>query len=195
MKTPEELQAEVDLLAANNLKLTKELKDFRKKATTEIDPDKFAAMESEVEELRSSLAKAEKTSKTEIEKRDKSLTEKDGALQRLLIDGGLTDAMVKAGVRPELMPAVKAMLSQKASIKADGEAYQAIMGDKPLSEAVTAWAASDEGKHFVSAPASSGGGAAGGGGKPSPQKGDLGGDKKSRVAALATRFPELSSKA
>lgn len=93
-----------------------------------------------------------------------------------------------------MMPAVKAMLKQQTSIKAEGSDYLALMGDKPLSEAVIEWAQSDAGKPFVVAPDNSGGGAAGGavnGSGPSP-KGNLGGTREQRVNAIKNRFPELN---
>jgi hypothetical protein len=67
------------------------------------------------------------------------------------------------------------------------------MGDKPLVDAVAEWASSDEGKHFISAPANSGGGAAGGNGSQQniAPKGNLGGDKTQRVNAIKQMFPNL----
>ena len=169
--TPEELQTKLDelsksneALAAKNRELLSEVKTYKAKAKgADIDPEEHAKLQSEVEELRIQLDKSSKSAKTEAEKLQKALTEKDGALQSILIDGGLTEAMVKAGVRPELMPAVKALLRSRAAIKADGGQYQAVMGDKAIAEAVSEWAASDEGKHFVAAPANNGGGALGAG--------------------------------
>lgn len=169
--TPEELQTKLDelsksneALAAKNRELLSEVKTYKAKAKgADIDPEEYAKLQTEVEDLRAALDKTSKASKIEAEKLQKVLAEKDGALQSILIDGGLTEAMVKAGVRPELMPAVKALLRSKAAIKADGGAYQAVMGDKAIAEAVAEWATSDEGKHFVAAPANNGGGALGAG--------------------------------
>ena len=165
MKTVEELQTELDSVVAKNRELLNELKAAKAKAKgAEIDPEEFAKLQTETEELRATLAKTERTGKTEIERLSKALSDKDGALQNFLIEGGLTEAMVKAGVRPELMPAAKALLKAKASIKEDAGSFTALMGDKPLADAVREWASGDEGKHFVSAPASNGGGAPGGSG-------------------------------
>lgn len=164
MKTPEELQSEIDALAENNANLVRELKAARKKAAgAEINPEDHANLQAEVEELRGKLTTVEKSGKTEIEKLTKALTEKDGALQGFLIEGGLSDALAKAGVLPALMDGAKAMLKAQAAIKADGGNYQALIGDKPLAEAVKEWASSDVGKHYTAAPQNSGGGATGGG--------------------------------
>lgn len=56
------------------------------------------------------------------------------------------------------MDAAKAMLRGQAAIK-DGAA---VIGDKPLADHVTEWAGTDQGKHFITAPANSGGGGQGG---------------------------------
>lgn len=191
----DELVAANEALAKKNRQLLGEAKAAKAKARgLEIDPEEHAALQTEVEELRQSLEKMQKTSTGEIDKLTKALSEKDGAIQSYLIDNGLADAMLKANVRPEMQPAVKAMLRQNVSIKAEGSDYQALMGEKPLSEAVSEWAQSDAGKPFVIAPDNSGGGAAGGAATnsgPTP-KGNLGGTKEQRVNALKNRFPELN---
>lgn len=201
MSDSNDIQSQLDELAATNEALQKknrellgELKAAKAKAKgVEIDPEEYAGLQSEIETLRDHLAKTEKMSKGEIEKFQKALAEKDGAIQNYLIDNGLADAMLKANVRTEMMPAVKAMLRQQTSIKADGSEYLALMGEKPLAEAVIEWAQSEAGKPFVVAPDNSGGGAAGGAGNPNiAPKGNLGGDKQQRINALKARFPDLA---
>lgn len=160
--TIEELQAEVETVKAHNAKLLGELKVAKAKAKgAEIDPEEFAKLQTEADELRTALDKEKKTVKFEIEKLTKALSEKDGALQSHLIDGGLSDALAKAGVKPEFMDAAKALLKSQAAIKSDGGAYQAVIGDKALTEAIGEWAGG-AGKHFIAAPANNGGGASGG---------------------------------
>lgn len=189
-----ELEAAVEALTAKNRELLGEVKVAKAKAKgAEIDPAEHAALQSEVDALKADLSKVTKDSTKAIEQLQKSLTEKDGALQSYLIDNGLTDALVKAGVRSEFMGAAKAMLRNQAQVKAEEGNYSALMGDKPLVDAVAEWASSDEGKHFISAPANSGGGAAGGNGAQQPiaPKGNLGGDKTQRVNAIKQMFPNL----
>jgi hypothetical protein len=53
------------------------------------------------------------------------------------------------------------LLSTQAKVIADGDTRKAVIGDKELSQFVTEWSSSDEGKHFVQAPANGGGGADG----------------------------------
>jgi hypothetical protein len=161
--TPEELQAELETVKAHNAKLLGELKVAKAKAKgAEIDPEEHARLQTEVETLTGKLTTAEKSGKTEIEKLKLALTEKDGALQSYLIEGGLSDALAKAGVKPEFMDAAKALLKSQAAIKAEDGKYQALIGDKPLAEAVKGWA-TEGGKHFIAATQNSGGGATGGG--------------------------------
>lgn len=162
MKTIEELQAEVDALSGKNAELVREVRAAKAKAKgADIDPEAHAALQTEVEELRGKLDAATKAAAKQAETLSAQLREKDVALQRHLIDGGLSAALGKVGVKPEFMDAAKALLRQKTGIKSEAGIYQAIMGDKPLGEAVTEWAQA-EGKHFVMAPQNQGGGAMGG---------------------------------
>lgn len=168
MKLEDLTQESLDELLANVASLqesTKGLKADLAKAKAkakgaDIDPEEHAALQSKIEELQSALSKAEGSSKKEIEKLANSLKEKDGALNKYLVEAGLTDALVKAGVKPEFLEAGKALLKSQTTINSE---YQPLIGDKPLAEAVKEWAAGDAGKHFVQAPANNGGGAQGGG--------------------------------
>lgn len=165
-KLIEEITAEAtEALAAKNRELLGEVKALKAKAKgADIDPAEHAALQASVEELTDKLAKAEKAGKAEIDKLTKTLAAKDGALSKHLIDAGLTDALVKAGVRPEFLDAVKALHQGKASIKEENGNFAASIDGKPLAEFVTTWAQSDQGKHYVAAQQSSGGGSHGGAG-------------------------------
>jgi hypothetical protein len=189
-----ELEEAMEAMNAKNAELLREVKIARAKAKgVEIDPNDFMALQTENETLKSQLDKVAKDNAKTIEQLQANLTEKDGALQSYLIDNGLNDAMLKAGIKPEFMAAAKAMLKSQTKLMADNGQYSALMGDKPLTEAIAEWAAGDEGKHFVSAPANSGGGATGGNGNGAPAlpKGNLGGDKTQRTNAIKQMFPDL----
>tara|TARA_R110002126_G_scaffold61237_1_gene158456 strand:+ start:190 stop:783 length:594 start_codon:yes stop_codon:yes gene_type:complete len=189
-----ELEEAIETLSVKNRELLGEVKVAKAKAKgVEIDPAEYAALQNENDALKTELTSATKDSTKQIESLQATLSEKDGALQSYLIDNGLNDAMIKAGIKPEFMSAAKAMLRSETQIKAEDGKYSALMGEKPLFEAITEWAASDEGKHFVSAPANSGGGATGGNGNASSiaPKGNLGGDKGQRVNAIKNMFPDL----
>jgi hypothetical protein len=159
----DELIQSVDALTESNKGLKGDLAKAKAKAKgAEIDPEEHAALKLQVEELTDKLGKAEGLSKKEIEKLTKNLSEKDGALQKYLIDANLTESLAKAGVKPEFMDASKALLKSSAIIKADNGEFVPMIADKPLTEYVTEWAKGDQGKHFIAAPANSGGGAEGG---------------------------------
>jgi hypothetical protein len=153
-------------LAAKTKELLGELRSAKAKAKgSDIDPEDYARLQSEVEELSGRLAQSDKLSKGEIAKLTKSLQEKDGALNGLLVDSGISDALAKAGVAPHYVNPLKAMFKTQAQLVNENGAYKAVIGDKGVADAIGAYLSGDEGKHFVAAPANSGGGAQGSGGK------------------------------
>lgn len=173
MKLEELTQAKLDELLASQeaaqnsiAGLKADLAKFKAKAKgAEIDPEAYAELQTQVETLKGELDKVGKASKKQVEDLTKQLADKDGALNKYLIDNQLTESLLKSGLKPEFMNAVKAMHRINAQIEFENGEYVAKIGGKPISEAIPAWAGSDDGKHFVSAPANSGGGANGGGGK------------------------------
>lgn len=168
-KAKDEAATAAAALSANNKKLLDQLREAKK--NLEIDPAKHAALEDKVAELEQQLTqtqsaykKLETDSGKQLANLTKQYESETNFTKGLLIDNGLSDALVKAGVQPAFLPAVKAMLKAQVQVVADGDNRVAKVGDKALTEYVGAWAASDEGKHFVSAPANGGGGAGGGAG-------------------------------
>lgn len=164
-----ELADSVAKLEENNKLLTKQLREQRAKAATEVDPAEHAKLQERLEELTSALAESEKTYKKQVadlqkqaEQSTKLFESEQGFTQKLLRDNGLTEALMKAGVEPTFMKAVKAMLQDQVQIVADGDNRKAVVGDKALADFVTEWASSDEGKVYIKAPANDGGGAPGG---------------------------------
>lgn len=159
----------------------------------QIDPADVEKLETQLDELRGQLTDAQKAAKTATqtaEKAEKAKAEAESSVARLLVDNGLNEALAKAGVtNPVHIKAAKAMLGKDVLIVDDNGAKVAKFNDKPLADAITEWAGSDEGKHFVTAADVSGGGSQGGrNNQPNPQqKGDSGGDKAARL----TRAQEL----
>ena len=150
-------------LIAKNQELLGKVKKLQKDAA--IDPAEYQALSEAKDTAEAKLAEALKTVKqatAQAEKDRKALEAETGYVSKLLIDNGLTDALLKAGVKPEMSKAVKAMLTGQVSLKVEGDKRLAVVGDKALGDFVTEWAQSDEGKHFVAAPANQGGGANGG---------------------------------
>lgn len=183
--------AATEALSAKNRELLGEIKTLRAKAKgAEIDPTEHAALQTRVEELTHELQQREKSTKAEIEKLSKAVSEKDSALTQYLIDAGLTDALAKAGVAPHYLNATKAMFKAQAALKSDGGKYLALLGEKPIADAIAEWVKTDEGKHFLSAPANSGGGATGGQAGGTKPAGDLAGTREQRIAAIEKLKPQ-----
>jgi hypothetical protein len=160
----DEILDSVNAVTESNKGLKADLAKAKAKAKgADIDPDDYANLQTQVADLTDKLGKSEKAYKSETEKLSKSLTEKDGALTKYLLDANLTDNLAKARVKPELMDAAKALLKMQATIKAENGEYSALIGDKPIADFVKEWTSSDAGKHFVAADNNNGGGAQGGG--------------------------------
>ena len=170
-KIDEAIEAATGGLAKKNQELLAELKEARKGKA--IDPAELDRLQSKIDALEVDLGSAQKASKEQaklLKQAQDALASESGFTQKLLLDNGLTEALVKAGVANQFLPAVKAMLSSQAKIITDGDARKAIIGDKELNEFVSSWATSDEGKHYIAAPSNGGGGASGGAGSGSNAK-------------------------
>jgi hypothetical protein len=158
------VEAATQPLLAKRDELLNEVKTLRK--GKQINPEDVEKLESQIETLQGELGKATnelKTAKKTAEDATKALQSESSFTQKLLVENGLGDALLKAGVtNPVHLKAVKSMLSNQVKVVVDGDTRKAMFGDKELSVAVTEWAASDEGKHFVSPPNNNGGGAQGG---------------------------------
>lgn len=131
----------------------------------EIDPQTVVDLEKQVEKLQSELTTSQKASKESVkalETLQAQLKSETGFTTNLLIDKGLTEELVKNGVAPQFLAATKAMFSGQAQVVAEGDNRIAKLGDKSLTEAIKAWAESDDGKHFITAPQNGGGGSPGG---------------------------------
>jgi hypothetical protein len=94
----------------------------------------------------------------------------DGTLRRVMVDDGLTKALLDAGIDKGFLPAAKALLKEKGQIKLveDDDAIQVFADDgvndrTPLTDYVRSWASLDEGKPFIAK--ATGGDAKGGDGK------------------------------
>jgi len=170
-KISEAVEAATGGLVKKNQELLSELKEARKGRT--IDPAELDKLQSKIDSLEADLGTAHKTKKEQekaLKLAQDALASESGFTQKLLLDNGLTEALVKAGVATPMLPAVKAMLGSQAKVIVDGDARKAVIGDKDLTEFVSAWATTDEGKHFIAAPANGGGGASGGAGNGSGAK-------------------------
>lgn len=178
-------------LLAKRDELLGEVKKLRKNA--EIDPADLERVEAERDELRAQLADATKAAKAAakaVEEANKRAEAAEGSTTKLLADNALVEALSKAGItNPVHQKAVKAMFAGDVQVVADGDSKVARIGDKSVVDALTEWAATDEGKHFVAAPDITGGGSQGGHAKPNPS-GKLPdvNDRAGRAAVFAKRM-------
>jgi hypothetical protein len=134
----------------------------------EIDPNEFAALQTENETLKGNLAKATKDLTTITGERDKAVKtlESESAITiGMQRDRDLTEGLAAINVtNPINLKAAKAMLAAQVTVVTEGDKRIAKVGEKPLLDHLKEWAASDEGKHFVSASNNNGGGSQGGSG-------------------------------
>lgn len=163
-KTAAELEAmreSIRKLEAKN----KELLDEKRKAKEAAEAAEAAREEAEAEKAKAAgdLATLEKSIAAKFEKQLAKLSqERDSLASQLntvVVDNGLTQALVKANVAPHYQDAVAALIRAKHKIEIQDGA--AIVDGKPLTDFVTDFAKSDTGKHYVAAPNNQGGGATG----------------------------------
>lgn len=183
-------------LKAKNAELLGKLKKAQQGSS--IDPAELQAVEQERDQLKAALDKANKDLKkaaTDLESLNKRAEAAEGFASRLLIDNGLTEALVKAGVtNPIHQKAARAMLKEAGiTLATEGDNRIPKVGDKVLADYVKEWAAGDEGKHFVTATDANGGGAANGSGRTTQTKPNatLGGTKEERRAAIEARLKSI----
>lgn len=143
-------------------------------AAKEIKPEDFQRALEERDAAQAKLADVSKElreTKGQVKSLDEAVKAKHAVIERTLIDDHLTNALVKANVRPEFMEFVKSYHRGTAKVVEENGEYRAVLGDKPIADAISAWAASDAGKAVIAAPANGGGGASGSGGsKGQPRK-------------------------
>ena len=178
MEITPEIQAAIEEatsgLVAKNKELLGEVKKLKR--GQEIDPQVVADLEAQVEKLQGELTVSQKAAKDAAkvaETVNAQLKAESGFTQKLLVDNGLTDALVKLGVEKHHLPALKALFGSQAQVVVEGDSRIAKIGDKALTEHLAAWAATDDGKHYLPAAANGGGGSQGGAGGGKPASVDL----------------------
>lgn len=158
-------------LKTNRDTLLKEVKTLKKKiAAGTDDPEALQRLETELDTTKEALTKAQgelKTATKEHGKAVKSLETETEYNRKLLVDGGLTQELVKANVPKEFLPAVRSLLQPKVQVVTKDGERKAMVGDKELGAYVVEWSQGDEGKHYVAAKVNGGSGASGGGAKGS----------------------------
>lgn len=89
----------------------------------------------------------------EVKKLQEKIDKQAAFIGTLLIDEGLTKALVEAGIPKEYLKATKALLKSNIKVVEEDGEYKATVpsdtGDLDINEFVNTWVASDEGKIFV----------------------------------------------
>lgn len=178
------IAAEVEGLKAKNAELIAKNKKLQAGAT--IDPADYAALEAERDEWKGKAAEAKKAADKAVktaEEANKRATDIDSAYAGSLKDAALTEALSKAGVTPALLKAAKALHGSALQVVDDNGARTVKAGDKALSDFITEWASTDEGKHFVAAADTQGGGSHGGrGAQHQETQGNAAGTRSEAIA-------------
>lgn len=167
-----------DPLVKKNEELLAETKDAKKELKSLTDRlDALEAEKSEAEEnaavkegdIEKVKAQLEEKHKKEVDKLQAENEGLKGQLNNVVINDGLTAALIKANIAPQHMDAVKALIktNYKGEIGDDDGKPFAKFDGKKVEEFVTDWAASDVGKHYVAADQNSGGGSSGANGSAS----------------------------
>lgn len=163
----EDLKVQVDATNAKNKELLGKLRESNLK-NKEIDLDTYTRALEENDTLKSELSKTKgelNLKAKDLEKLSGTLTEKENYLKNLTLENSLNEQLTKANVKPELLPAVKALLKGQASVNENN----VLIGDKAINDFMTEWSATD-GKAYIQAPANSGTGATGSNGGGNVQK-------------------------
>jgi hypothetical protein len=111
----------------------------------------------------------EKKLEKKFEKQLKDANDKNDKYSKqintLVVENGLTEALTKANIAKQHIPAVKALIKSTSKIEVssedDDDAPVATIGGKALSDYVKEFAEGDSGKHYVAAANNSGGGSQG----------------------------------
>lgn len=172
-----EHQESIRAIEANKETAVREAKSrsAKLKAFEGLEPDQVRHDLEELEELRASAGKGKEQTDTlvrratekvqrELEKTTKALEVERSAVTRLLVDNGLTAALVKAGVTDAGLKYAKAHFAAQVNVDGEGDQRAATIEGKPLEEAVATWAKSDDAKPLIRGAASTGAGAGGGAG-------------------------------
>jgi len=132
----------------------------------------------------------------DLAERDTQIGERDGYIDRTLVDGGLKDALLDIGVNPELLDGAMASLRGNVKVqRADNGDRKAIvetdLGEVAVGDFVKDWSAG-KGKAYLGKATGPGGNGNNGNGRVKAPAGDFGGSKEDRQKAIASKFPELS---
>lgn len=118
------------------------------------DKDNEAVLQRMRDQYDQRLRAAEEKRVADLRSKENEIEERDNVIQSHLVDGGLTEALVKAGVAKEFLTAAKALLRNTVKVKReeDGKRRAIVetdLGEVDVEKFVDNWSKSDDGKPFV----------------------------------------------
>lgn len=164
----DDLKEQIETEKAKNAGLLDDLKKAQRdlRSKQEVKPEDLQAEIDRADKLAADLTEAQKQVKaltTERDKAVKALETESGFSTQMLTENALNTALAEAGVTvPGLLTGAKSMFGKSAQVVVDGDQRVVKIGDKTVEEAIKEWAATDDAKHYITAPNNSGGGAGGG---------------------------------
>jgi hypothetical protein len=156
-----DLSTQVEAVSSKNRELLEEKRQLKAK-TEEIDREEYSkGLEAlaKIPELESQITSLQENGAKAVTKLEDELNARTTALHEHLLNGGMSEALAKANIRPELLDGAKALLMPQAQLVEEDGKFKTVIGENSLVDAVAEWANSENGKHFVKAPDNSGGGA------------------------------------
>jgi ABC-type phosphate transport system auxiliary subunit len=160
------------------LKENRNLKDGKADDNSEELQERIEELEKQNKEIAKERDKLQKSYEKETSQLQEQLQSEQGAVQRMLVDNGISAELDKVNVLPQYKRAAQKLLRDQVQVvEENGERKAVATVDNdgtqetvPLEKFVASWAQSDEGKAFVRTAGNSGGGASGSGGVDSSVK-------------------------
>jgi hypothetical protein len=149
---------EIERLRGANTRLLRDLKKAKVKVSQSAEDDEDIGGDDADDAPK---PKAKKGVEAELAALKAQLDASSQKLAKKAIEQAIKDALDTAKVSPQHRKAVAALLRAEMEFEAD-EDGNVTVGDKSAADAIAAWSKTDDGKQYVSAPASGGSG-----GKPS----------------------------
>lgn len=126
--------------------------------TLKKDPNRDKDTETQLASIRQQyeqrIRAAEEKRVADLAAKDEEIAERDRVIETTVVDHGLSESLVKAGVDPRFLAASKALLRRQVKLKREDDGsrkavVETDLGELEVSQYVENWSKSDEGKAFV----------------------------------------------
>lgn len=175
----EEMKAELERLRNANKDLLADLKKAQAMAKKfdGVDIESLTNASKELEELKTKqqeedgeykklYEKAIETHKTELNKKDETLSEMKNRLDSTIKSNAVANALGSVDIIPDLFESAQQLIVPQVGLNDEG---QPLVGDKPLNDYIKEWASEGVGKHFIKNGNSGGDGSGNDGGTGDPE--------------------------